>query len=112
MTKLITFGETMVQYNATYNGPFIEDGKYILDAAGAESNFAVNLSKINPDLETVWISRLGNDDAGRFILENLEGKTKISVEINSEHFTGISYLNHIDEDTHIKKYVRKNSAAS
>ena len=47
MTKLITFGETMVQYNATYNGPFMENGTYILDAAGAESNFAINLSKIN-----------------------------------------------------------------
>ena len=112
MPKLITFGETMVQYNATYEGPFIENGTYILDAAGAESNFAINLSKINGDLETVWISRLGNDDAGKFILENLKCKTKISVEIDANDFTGISYLNHIDEDTHVKKYVRKNSAAS
>ena len=112
MPKLITFGETMVQYNATYNGPFVEDGTYILDAAGAESNFAINLSKINHDVETVWISRLGNDDAGKFVLEHLKDKTKISVKIGSKDFTGISYLNHIDENTHVKKYVRKNSAAS
>ena len=90
MPKLITFGETMVQYNATYDGPFIEDGTYILDAAGAESNFAINLSKINGDLETVWISRLGNDDAGKFILENLKCKTKTSVEIDANDFTGYS----------------------
>ena len=112
MTKLITFGETMVQYNATYNGPFMENGTYILDAAGAESNFAINLSKLNDDLETVWVSRLGDDDGGKFILDNLKDKTEISVKIGPKDFTGISYLNHIDENTHVKKYVRKNSAAS
>lgn len=112
MSKLITFGETMVQYNATYNGPFVENGTYILDAAGAESNFAINLRKINDSVETVWISRLGKDKAGKFILENLKDKTKMSVKIESKDFTGISYLNHIDENTHVKKYIRKNSAAS
>ena len=53
MPKLITFGETMVQYNATYNGPIVKDGAYIQDAAGAESNFAINLSKINHELASL-----------------------------------------------------------
>jgi 2-dehydro-3-deoxygluconokinase len=112
MPKLITFGETMVQYNATYNGPFVENGTYVLDAAGAESNFAINLGKINPAVETIWVSRLGEDKAGKFILENLKDKIKMSVKIEPKDFTGISYLNHIDINTHVKKYIRKNSAAS
>ena len=46
MQKFITFGETMVQYNAEYTGAFDPEKKYFPDVAGAESNVAINLSKI------------------------------------------------------------------
>ena len=60
MQKFITFGETMVQYNAEYTGKYDPSEKYFPDVAGAESNVAINLSKITGDLaEIFWISRLG-----------------------------------------------------
>ena len=73
MVKFVTFGETMVQYNARYVGPYREGGEYLEDCAGAESNVAVDLSKLGiPDVETTWVSRLGDDEAGSLILRACE----------------------------------------
>jgi len=113
MVRFVTFGETMVQYNATYNGPFKEDGAYIPDCAGAESNVAVNLGKLGlPGLETVWVSRLGDDEGGRFILRELAGRARVEARLHEGHKTGVSYLNHLENDEHVKTYRRKGSAAS
>ena len=113
MIKLLTFGETMVQYNATYIGPFREDGTYILDCAGAESNVVVNLGKLGlPNVETVWVSRLGDDDEGTLILQQLARRTIIEAKKYKGEKTGISYLNHLENHQHVKTYYRKGSAAS
>ena len=45
MKKIVTFGETMVQYNAKYKGPLDKKNQHYEDCAGAESNFLVNLMK-------------------------------------------------------------------
>ena len=55
MQKFITFGETMVQYNADYTGSFNPKKRYFPDVAGAESNVAINLSKITKDLSLIHI---------------------------------------------------------
>ena len=45
MVKFLTFGETMGQYNADFVGAYGDDGSYMLDCAGAESNVAVGTSE-------------------------------------------------------------------
>ena len=66
MVKFLTFGETMGQYNADFVGAYGDEGTYMLDCAGAESNVVVGLQKLGiPGVETVWVSRLGDDEAGR-----------------------------------------------
>ena len=113
MARFVTFGETMVQYNASYVGPFTEDGDYMKDCAGAESNVAVNLGKLAvAGLETVWVSRLGDDDEAEFILGELHGRTTVAAERHKGERTGISYLNHFDDGQPLKTYRRKGSAAS
>ena len=113
MSRFVTFGETMVQYNASYIGDFDESGEYIEDCAGAESNVAVNLNKLCvKNLETIWVSRLGNDDAADFILDELRGRTTLEATKNLDEKTGISYLNHLKNGQHVKTYRRKDSAAS
>ena len=112
MKKFVTFGETMVQYNAEYQGEYDPDGPHINDVAGAESNVAVNLHKLLPnDVEPLWISRLGDDDAGRLIQNELTGRTLVHAERFAGEFTGVSYLNHF-ADNHVKTYQRQGSAAS
>ncbi len=113
MTKFVTFGETLAQYNATSEGPFREDGTYLLDCAGAESNVAVDLKKLGlADVETVWISRVGDDEAGDFVLKELDGRTTVSARRLVGQKTGVSYLNHLGDGESVKAYRRKNSAAS
>ena len=83
----------MVQYNAEYTGEFDPNEQYFLDVAGAESNVAINLSKITKNLvEIFWISRLGEDEAGHLIRNTLSKEIKIDAPIYKGEKTGISYL--------------------
>lgn len=103
----------MVQYNASYVGPFRDDGDYLKDCAGTESNFAAGLTKLGiPGVETVWVSRLGDDPAGAFILDELVGRTQVFAPICPGEKTGLSYLNYDEEGEPTKSYRRKGSAAS
>ena len=113
MRKFLTFGETMGQYNADFIGVYGSEGAYMLDCAGAESNVAVGLRKLGiSDVEAVWVSRLGDDEAGQFVLDELEKRIVVSAELHAGESTGISYLNHHEDGEHFKTYFRKDSAAS
>ena len=115
MTKLVTFGETMVSYNATYVGPFdpTVNGPYEVYCAGAESNVCLDLQRLDvPGLETVWVSKLGMDDEGDAILRSLNGHTTVAAPQVREFPSGIAYVNHLQDESIVKSYRRKGSAAS
>ena len=115
MTKLVTFGETMVSYNAKYVGPFdpTVDGPYEVYCAGAESNVCLDLQRLDvPGLETVWVSKLGRDDEGDAILRSLNGRTTVIAPQVQENPSGIAYVNHMADGSIVKSYRRKGSAAS
>ena len=113
MASFVTFGETMIQYNAGYMGPYDLSGSHMEDVAGAESNVAVNLRTLTDNkIETLWISRLGDDEPGESIHAQLSLKTEVKAPLISKEFTGISYLNHYTDGRHIKTYKRSGSAAS
>ena len=112
MTKFLTFGETLVQHNADYIGPYDPDGSYTRHVAGAESNVALDLRRLMPDIEAVWVSRLGQDTDGDMILEQLrEGIIVHAPQFDGE-FTGIQLLNHLGGGEVIRRYRRAGSAAS
>ena len=115
MTKLVTFGETMVSYNAKYLGPLdpAVDGPYEVYCAGAESNVCLDLERLDvPGLETVWVSKLGMDAEGDAILRSLHGRTAVVAPQVQENPSGIAYVNHLDDGSIVKSYRRKGSAAS
>ena len=113
MVKFVTFGETMAQHNASYVGPYDENGQYVLDCAGAESNVAVDLLRLGVrDVEALWVSRLGDDEAGYFILNELSDRIHVAAPTFGGQRTGVSFLNHLSGDKHVKKYNREGSAAS
>ena len=90
MTSFVTFGETMIQYNAGYMGPYNMSGSHIEDVAGAESNVAVNLRTLTDNnIDTLWISRLGDDEPGELIRDQLSLKTRVKAPLISKEFTGI-----------------------
>ena len=113
MTKFLTYGETMGQYNADFIGVYGDEGAYMLDCAGAESNVAVGLQKLSvAGVEAVWVSRLGDDEAGKFVLDELDGRICVKAQRHPGEKTGISYLNHHKDGEHFKTYFRNGSAAS
>ena len=113
MFKFLTFGETMGQYNADFIGVYGSEGTYMLDCAGAESNVAVGLQKLRTDgIDAVWVSRLGDDEAGQFVLDELQARITVLASKHAGERTGISYLNHHEDGEHFKTYFRHGSAAS
>lgn len=113
MVKLVTFGETLVRYSEPISSPLGDDGGCVLELAGAESNVAVNVDRLGvPDLETVWVSRLGDDAGGRFILNELAGRTQVVAELCKGQTTGAYNVDYVADGTHVKTYFRKASAAS
>jgi len=113
MVNVVTFGETMGQFNPKDIGPFRPEGDNLLDYAGAESNFAVGLQKLGIiDLKSKWISRLGDDVIGNFIHTQLHGRVNVIADKYPGEFTGRSYVTHYDDREPEKIYERKGSAAS
>lgn len=112
MTKFLTFGETLVQHNAGYVGPYDPDGPYTRHVAGAESNVALDLRRLMPDIEAVWVSRLGQDADGDMILEQLKHRITVHAPQFEGEFTGIQLLNHLGGGEVIRRYRRAGSAAS
>ena len=111
--KFVTFGETLVQHNADYIGPYDPDGSYTRHVAGAESNVAIDLRKLMPDeVHTVWVSRLGADDDGDTIAAELTGRIEVHAPQVSGEKTGIQLLNHLGGGEVIRRYRRAGSAAS
>lgn len=112
MTKFLTFGETLVQHNADYIGPYDPDGSYTRHVAGAESNVALDLRRLMPDIEAIWVSRLGHDPDGDMILEQLRDRITVRAPQFDAEFTGIQLLNHMGGGDVLRRYRRAGSAAS
>lgn len=111
MPDLITLGETMVAFTPNTTGPLRYVQNYGMRIAGAESNVAIGVSKLG--VSTGWISKLGNDEFGKFILNSTraEGVDCSKVIFDDEHKTGIMFKEINAGKTKVY-YYRENSAAS
>lgn len=84
---------------------------YQLTAAGAESNVATYLSRLGNSVG--WVSRVGDDHAGSFILSYLEseGVSTLPVDIDPDAPTAVA-VKEPGKDKSTVRYYRKGSAAS
>lgn len=67
--RVLTVGETMVLFDGVGHGLSL-GAPFRLRIGGAESNFAVALARLGVDV--TWVSRVGDDPFGGFLLELLE----------------------------------------
>lgn len=72
MPQLITIGETMAAFTPDSVGALRYVQNFGIRTAGAESNVAVGLAKLG--LEAAWVSRLGTDEFGCFIRNQLRAE--------------------------------------
>ena len=110
---ILSFGETMAMFVAEQNGELAEVGHFHKRIAGADSNVAIGLSRLG--CKVAWLSRVGADSLGRFVIDTLEkeGLDCSNVAIDSTHPTGFQLKSRADDGSDpVVEYFRRGSAAS
>lgn len=110
---VITIGEAMAMFVACETGDLADAGQFIKRAAGAELNVATGLARLG--LQVSWVSRVGDDSFGRFILNTLrkENINTTGVTLDGRYATGFQLKSKAENGTDpIVEYFRKGSAAS
>ncbi|MFD1772864.1 sugar kinase [Paenibacillus rhizophilus] len=108
----VTFGEPMAMFYANETGPLDEAMSFSKAMAGAESNVAAGLSRL--EHKVGYVTKLGEDSFGTFIMKalNKEGIDTSSVTYSSENPTGILIKSKVTTGDPKVEYYRKRSAAS
>lgn len=110
---VLCFGETMAMFVAEQTGDLAGVEAFTKRIAGADSNVAIGLARLG--FRVRWLSRVGDDALGRFILASLrrEGLDCSQVEIDRDHATGFQLKSRCDDGSDpVVEYFRRNSAAS
>ena len=110
---VITIGEAMAMFVATEPGELAEADAFIKRVAGAELNVATGLARLG--LNVSWVSRVGSDSFGRFVLSSLKKEhiNSESVTVDDRYPTGFQLKSRAENGTDpIVEYFRKGSAAS
>lgn len=69
---VITIGDALITFNPLSKGPLKHVHSYERKVGGAELNFIIGCSRLG--LKTGFISRLGNDEFGRYIFNFIRGE--------------------------------------
>lgn len=110
---ILSFGETMAMFVAEQTGELAEVGHFHKRIAGADSNVAIGLSRLG--FNVAWLSRVGNDSLGRFVVDTLkqEGLDCRHVAVDPLHPTGFQLKSREEAGADPQvEYFRKGSAAS
>lgn len=110
---VVTFGEAMALFAASECGALSKVTGFTKRVAGAELNVAIGLARLGHSVG--WISRLGRDSFGEFILATLaeEHIDARGVVIDDARPTGMMLKTRSDDGSDPKtEYFRKHSAAS
>jgi dehydrogluconokinase len=110
---ILSFGETMAMFVAEQSGDLAQATHFEKRIAGADSNVTIGLSRLG--FKVAWLSRVGNDSLGRFVVDSLEreGVSCRHVAVDPVHPTGfqLKSLELTGDDPRVE-YFRKGSAAS
>jgi sugar/nucleoside kinase (ribokinase family) len=111
--EVVTLGEAMVLFVAGETGPLETVRHFEKRTAGAETNVAVGLARLG--LGVSWVSRLGDDSMGRFLIGEFtrEGIDCSHVAIVAGARTGFMFKGRVEDGSDPPiEYHRKGSAAS
>ena len=112
MPEVVTLGETMVVFDGVRTGPLRYVETYERHSGGAETNVAVALIRLGHSAG--WISRVGDDEFGRYIISFFrgEGVDTSQVKIDPQNPTGVFFRQRWESGENENFYYRKGSAAS
>ncbi|WP_174614459.1 sugar kinase [Virgibacillus ihumii] len=72
MNDVITIGDAMITFDPSATGPMRFVNSFYRKVGGAEFNLAIGCARLG--MKTGWISRLGNDEFGRYIYNFARGE--------------------------------------
>lgn len=110
---VVTYGEAMTMFVAAETGDLAKVGQFTKRVAGADLNVAIGLSRLG--LKVGWMSRVGRDSFGRYVLDVLadEGIDAHCVTVDERYPTGFQLKSKNDDGSDpAVEYFRKGSAAS
>jgi 2-dehydro-3-deoxygluconokinase len=112
LTDVVTIGESMVLMQPMNEGSLVYAPLFTKSIAGAESNVSIGLSRLGFGVR--WISRLGADPFGDFVLSTLagEGVDVSEVERDSSYPTAVLFKEFKSYGDPNVYYYRKGSAIS
>ncbi|WP_422777719.1 sugar kinase [Pseudomonas mediterranea] len=110
---VLSFGETMAMLVADSCGDLANVNHFSKRIAGADSNVAIGLARLG--FNVAWLSRVGADSLGRFVVQTLEheGLDCRHVAVDPAHPTGFQFKSRSDDGSDPQvEYFRRGSAAS
>ncbi len=110
---IVTLGETMILlYPSDPGVPLAEARLLTMDAAGADTNFAIAMTRLG--WQTRWVSRVGDDPFGQFLLNAIakEGVDVSQVKRDGRYPTGVYFKDRSEASETRVFYYRRGSAAS
>lgn len=111
LVDVVTIGETMVLFEPFESGLIQYSESFRKRIGGAESNFAIGLSKLGHS--ALWVSRLGDDPFGRYIQSFLRGEgVNVIAKNDKKASTGLFFKQTGGYKHASIYYFRKGSAAS
>jgi 2-dehydro-3-deoxygluconokinase len=112
MPELVTLGETMVLLTPVPGGSLEDASLFLRSLGGAESNVAIGAARLG--ISAGWISRLGKDPFGAFLLKKIrgEGVDTSRVMFDEKFATAVMFKEVKDHGNPNVFYYRKSSAFS
>lgn len=109
---VITIGDGMIAMCPKQRGPIIFSNNFERKIGGAELNVSIGCSRLG--LKSGWISRLGNDDFGKYILKTVRGEdVDISeVKLVDEYQTSVYFREVLSDGSSRSFYYREKSPTS
>lgn len=109
---VITIGDAMIAMCPREKGPIIFSDTFKRKVGGAELNVAIGCARLG--LKVGFISRLGNDDFGKYIMKTVRGEDiDISeVKLMDEYQTSVYFREVLSDGSSRSFYYRENSPTS
>ncbi|SES07363.1 sugar kinase [Salipaludibacillus aurantiacus] len=109
MRDVITIGDAMITFNPTIKGPMKYVSTFERKVGGAELNFAIGCARLG--LNMGWISRLGNDEFGKYIYNFVrgEGVDVSEVRLEDNYPTSLNFKEIMEDGSGRTFYYRDNT---
>ncbi|GGK06335.1 2-dehydro-3-deoxygluconokinase [Lentibacillus kapialis] len=109
MNDVITIGDAMIAFNPSKTGPMKFVPSFTKNIGGAELNVAIGCARLG--LEAGWISRLGDDEFGKYIrnFARGEGIDTSQVDFEKGHPTSLNFKEIMEDGSVRTFYYREKS---